>query len=136
MYYDRMSSQITKLVLVPLEEWSKQINKNGGDTYTIIEIPSSKPCNQERRGKEEEEEEAIPPPPPSPPHISHCPTSQDDEELGGAASSSSPSSFPSPPRKEGREGIGKGEGEGEGEGRGKGVLKLLEMLVIYLQELE
>ena len=80
MYYDRMISQITKLVLVPLEEWSKQINKNGGDTYTIIEIPSSKPCNQERRGNEEE---AIHPPPPSPPHISHCPTSQDDEELGG-----------------------------------------------------
>ena len=44
-----MSSQITKLVLVPLEEW-KRLNKNGvggvgggGDTYTTIEIPSSKP---------------------------------------------------------------------------------------------
>ena len=51
MYYDIMSSQITKLVLVPLEEW-KRLNKNGvggvggvggggRDTYTTIEIPSS-----------------------------------------------------------------------------------------------
>ena len=77
-----MSSQITKLVLVPLEEW-KRLNKNrvggvGGDTYTTIEIPSSKPKNQEGRGKNQEEKELNPPPP-----ISHCPTSWDDEELGG-----------------------------------------------------
>ena len=54
-YYDIMSSQITKLVLVPLEEW-KKLNKNrvGGDTYTTIEIPSSKPRNQEERGKNQE----------------------------------------------------------------------------------
>ena len=38
-----MTSRITKLVLVPLEEW-KRLNKNGGgvgggvDTYTTIEI--------------------------------------------------------------------------------------------------
>ena len=57
MYYDIMTSWITKLVLVPLEEW-KRLNKNGvggvggvgGDTYTTIEIPSSKPRNQEGRG--------------------------------------------------------------------------------------
>ena len=51
MYYDIMSPRITKLVLVPLEEW-KTLNKNGvggvgGDTYTTIEIPSSEPRNQE-----------------------------------------------------------------------------------------
>ena len=70
MYCDVMSSQITKLVLVPLEEW-KRINKNGGDTYTTVEIPSSKPHNQEGRGKkEEEQQEAIPPPPPIPPFSS------------------------------------------------------------------
>ena len=49
-----MSFRITRLVLVPLEEW-KRLNKNGvggvgGDTYTTIEIPSSKPRNQEGRG--------------------------------------------------------------------------------------
>ena len=57
-----MTSQITKLVLVPLEEW-KRLNKNGvggvggggGDTYTTIEIPSSKPRNQEGRGKNQAE---------------------------------------------------------------------------------
>ena len=78
-----MSSQITKLVLVPLEEW-KRLNKNeggvgGGDTYTPIEIPSSKPRNQEGRGKNQEEKEEINPPPP----ISHHPAKWDDEELGG-----------------------------------------------------
>ena len=57
-----MSSQITKLVLVPLEEW-KCLNKNGGgggggeDTYTTIEIPSSKPRNQEGRAVKKQEEE-------------------------------------------------------------------------------
>ena len=58
MYYDTMSSQITKLVLVPLEEW-KRLNKNGGgDTYTTIEIPLSKnPRNQEGRGKKEEQQQ-------------------------------------------------------------------------------
>ena len=59
-YYDIMSSGITKLVLVPLEEW-KCLNKNGrgggGDTYTTIEIPSSKPRNQEGRGVKNQEEE-------------------------------------------------------------------------------
>ena len=81
-----MSSRITKLVLVPLEEW-KRLNKNGvgggggGDTYTTIEIPSSKPRNQEGRGKNQEEKEELNPP--LPPPISHHPTSWDDEELGG-----------------------------------------------------
>ena len=79
MYYDIMTSRITKLVLVPLEEW-KRLNINGvgegGDTYTTIEIPSSKPRNQEGRGKNQEEKEELNPPPP----ISHCPTSRDDEE--------------------------------------------------------
>ena len=56
-----MSSQITKLVLVPLEEW-KQINKNGGDTYTTVEIPSFKsPQNEEVNGKKEEKQDAITP---------------------------------------------------------------------------
>ena len=79
-----MSSKITKLVLVPLEKW-KCLNKNGGgDTYTTVEIPSSKPRNQEGRGgvkqqQAEEEQDAIPPPAPP---IPHCPTLQDDEELG------------------------------------------------------
>ena len=58
-----MSSQITKLVLVPFEEW-KRLNKNvgqagvgAGDTYTTIEIPSSSSRNpQEGRGKKQEEE--------------------------------------------------------------------------------
>ena len=63
-----MSSRITKLVLVPLEEW-KRLNKNGvgGDSYTSTEIPSSKPRNQERGGKNQEEKEELNPPPP----ISH-----------------------------------------------------------------
>ena len=78
-----MSSRITKLVLVPLEEW-KRLNKNGvgggGDTYTTIEIPSSKSRNQEGRGKNQEEKEELNPPSP----ISHRPASWDDEELGGA----------------------------------------------------
>ena len=52
-----MSSQITKLVLVPLEEW-KHLNKNGGggggaDTYTTVEIPSSKLLNLEIKKEEE-----------------------------------------------------------------------------------
>ena len=65
MYYDIMSSQITKLVLVPLEEW-KHLNKNGGgDTYTTIEIPSSKPRNQEGRGGKKNKNKAPPPPPPT-----------------------------------------------------------------------
>ena len=121
-----MSSQITKLVLVPLEEW-KRLNKNGvggeggGDTYTTIEIPSSKPRNQEGRGKNQEEKEELNPLPSSP--ISHHPALQDDEELGGAPlppllpfSFSSPPPPPSPKREE-----GKGEGSGEGEGRGGGI---------------
>ena len=88
MYYDIMSSRITKLVLVPLEEW-KRLNKNGvggvvgggvggGGTYTTIEIPSSKPRNQEGRGKNQEEIEELNPPPPPP--IPHRPTLWDDEE--------------------------------------------------------
>ena len=63
MYYDIMTSQITKLVLVPLEEW-KRLNKNGGgggDTYTTIEIPLSKPRNQEGRGKNQEQKEELNP---------------------------------------------------------------------------
>ena len=89
-----MSSQLTELVLVPLEEW-KRLNKNGvgggggGDTYTTIKIPSSKPRNQEGRGKNQEEKEELNPPPPPPP-ISHCPTSQDNEELGGVPLPPSP----------------------------------------------
>ena len=64
MYYNVMSSQITKLVLVPFEEW-KGLNKNvgragvgAGDTYTTIEIPSlsSSRNPQEGRGKKQEEE--------------------------------------------------------------------------------
>ena len=68
MYHDIMSSRITKLVLVPLEEW-KCLNKNRGDTYTTIEIPSFKKNPKEGRGKKEEQQqqEAIPPPPPPPP---------------------------------------------------------------------
>ena len=108
--------RITKLVLVPLEEW-KRLNKNGvgvgGDTYTTIEIPSSKPRNQEGRRKRR-------------------------------TKSSSSSSYFSSSRKAGRWGIGrhipapllpllpsseKGKGRGEKEG---GKLKLLEMLVIDL----
>ena len=62
MYYNIMASCITKLVLVPIEEW-KRINKNGGDMYTTVEIPSFKnpPSNQEGKGKKEEEQDAIPP---------------------------------------------------------------------------
>ena len=58
MYYHIMSSQLTKLVLVPLEEW-KHLNKNGGgDTYATVEIPSSsKPRNQEGREVKKQEEE-------------------------------------------------------------------------------
>ena len=69
MYYDIMASWITKLVLVPLEEW-KRINKNGGDRYTTVEIPSFKnpPSNQEGKGKKDKEQDAIPPP------IPHHPT--------------------------------------------------------------
>ena len=112
-----MSSQITKLVLVPLEEW-KRLNKNGvggvgGDTYTTIKIPSSKPRNQEGRGKNQEEKEELNPPPP----ISHRPALWDDEELGGVPLP--PSSLlpllPSSSSKKGRRERG---GEGEGEGRG------------------
>ena len=83
MYYDIMASWITKLVLVPLEEW-KRINKNGGDRYTTVEIPSFKnpPLNQEGKGKKEEEQDAIPPP------IPHHPTSWYEEELGARPHSS------------------------------------------------
>ena len=109
-----MSSQITKLVLVPLEEW-KCPNKNGGDTYTTIEIPSFK-NPQEGRGKkkeEEEQQEVIPPPPPPP--IPHHSTSWDDEELGQG---SLLLLLPPPPREEGqKEGEGKGK-KGGGGGRG------------------
>ena len=106
MYYDIMSSRITKLVLIPLEEW-KRLNKNGvggvgEDTYTTIEIPSSKPRNQEGRGKNQEEKEELNPPPP----ISHHPTKRDDEKLGGVPL---PPSSPPPPKRE----------EGKGEERGK-----------------
>ena len=126
-YYDIMTSQITKLVLVPLEEW-KRLNKNGGvggggDTYTTIEIPSSKPRNQEGRGKHQEEKEELNPPPPP---ISHRPTLQDNEELGGLP-------LPPPPLlpllQKGKKGKGRGGKEG-------GELKLLEMLVIDLLEKE
>ena len=73
-----MGSQITKLVLVSLEEW-KRLNKNGGgDTYTTIEIPSSKPRNQEGRGKKKKKKNEIlllpPPPPPIPHHPTTTPT--------------------------------------------------------------
>ena len=104
-----MTSQITKLVLVPLEKW-KRLYKNGvagggGDTYTTIEIPSSKPRNQEGRGKNQEEKEELNPPPPP---ISHRPALQDYEELGGMPlPPSSLSSPPPPPKRE----------EGKGEGR-------------------
>ena len=56
MYYNIMASQITKLVLVPIEKWTR-INKNGGDMYTTVEIPLFKnpPSNQEKKGKKEEE---------------------------------------------------------------------------------
>ena len=122
-----MSSWITKLVLVPLEEW-KCLNKNGGDTYTTIKIPSFK-NPQEGRGKKEEEQqqEAITPPP-----ISHYPTLWDDEELGGHLLLPFPSSS-------WEKGKGKGKGKGGKEGgrrKDKGELKLLEILVIDLQELE
>ena len=114
-----MTSQITKLVLVPFEEW-KRLNKNGGgDTYTTIEIPLSKPGNQEGRGKNQEEKELNPPPPP----ISHHPTLRDDE-LGGPSSPLPPSSLSPLKRERGREGRRiKGGGE-------------LEMLVIDLLEKE
>ena len=107
MYYNIMTSQITKLALVPLEEW-KRLNKNGvggrgvGDTYTTIKIPSSKSRNQEGRGKNQEEKEELNPPPPP---ISHHPTLRDDEELGGAPL---PPSSPPPLKRE----VGKGGGEG------------------------
>ena len=57
MYYDIMASWITKLVLVPIEEW-KRINKNGGDMYTTVEIPSFKnpPSNREGKGKKRKNE--------------------------------------------------------------------------------
>ena len=112
-----MSSQITKLVLVPLEEW-KRLNKNGvrGDTYTTIEIPSSKPRNHEGRGIIQEEKEELNPPPP----ISHHPTSQDNEELGGAPLPPllpSSLSSPPPPKRE--------EGKGEGGRRRKGGIEII-----------
>ena len=98
MYYDIMTSQITKLVLVPLEEW-KRLNKNGvggvgggGDTYTTIEIPPSKPRNQEGRGKNQEEKVELNPSPPSP--ISHRPALWDNEELGGLSLPPSPPLHP------------------------------------------
>ena len=121
-----MSSRITKLVLVPLEEW-KRLNKNGagGDTYTTIEIPSSKPRNQEGRGKNQEEKEELNPPPPP---ISHRPMKWDDEELGGAPLSLLPL-LPSSSKK-GK----KGEGRGGGKEKEGGELKLSEMLVIDLLE--
>ena len=125
MYYNIMTSRITKLVLVPLEEW-KRLNKNGvggvgggGDTYTTIEIPSSKPRNQEGRRKNQEEKELNPSPPPL---ISHRHASQDDEELGG---------LPLPPLIPSSK---KGRRERGGEGRGE--LKLSEMLVMDLLEKE
>ena len=126
-----MSSQITKLVLVPLEEW-KHLNKNGGggeDTYTTIEIPSSKPRNQEERGVQKTRRRLR----------MRCYSSSssssskgrkrnakwDDEELGllplplpllppPAPPPSSSSSSPPPLREEVARG---GEGEGKGEGR-------------------
>ena len=116
MYYDIMTSQITKLVLVPLEEW-KRLNKNGGggvggDTYTTIEIPLSKPRNQEGRGKHQEEKDELNPPPPPP--ISHHPALQDDEELGGPPLPPS-SPPPSPPLlQKGKKGKGKRGKEKEG----------------------
>ena len=104
-----MSSQITKLVLVPLEEW-KRLNKNGvgGDTDTTIEIPSSKPRNQEGRGKNQEEKEELNPSPP----ISYRPMKRDDEELGGAPLPPS-SPPPSPPLllQKGKKGKGRGGGK-------------------------
>ena len=133
-----MTSQITKLVLVPLEEW-KRLNKNGeGNTYTTIEIPSSEPRNQEGRGiKQEEKEELNRPPPPPPSPISHCPTLQGDEKLGGPLPPLPPPllpPLPSPPPPPWRE-EEKGERRKE-EGRKEGELKLSEMLVIDLLEKE
>ena len=126
-----MSSRITKLVLVPLEEW-KRLNKNGvggggrggGDTYTTIEIPSSKPRNQEGRGKTQEEKEELNPP--SPP-ISHHPALLDDEELGGV---------PLPPPALLLQKWKKGKGRRGGKEKEKGELKLSEMLVIDLLQKE
>ena len=126
MYYDIMSSQITKLVLVPLEEW-KRLNKNGvggvgGDTYTTTEIPSSKPRNQEGRGKNQEEKEELNPPPPHPPPpISHHPALQDDEELGGAPLPPPPllPLLPSSSKK------GRRERGGEGARRRKGGIEII-----------
>ena len=86
----------------------EKTNKNGvgrvgGDTYTTIQIPPSKPRNQEGRGKNQEEKEELNPPPP----ISHCPTSRDDEELGGVP-------LPPPPPllllQKGKKGKGRGGG--------------------------
>ena len=138
MYYDIMTSQITKLVLVPVEEW-KRLNKNGGgDTYTTVEIPSSKPRNQEGRGIKQEEKEELNPPPPPPP-ISHHPASWDDEELGGPPLPLPPPLLPFPPPSPRRE-EGKGEGrEGKGEGRreGRGRIEIIRnVLVIDLLEKE
>ena len=63
MYYDIMSSQVTKLVLVPFEEW-KRLNKNVGragvgvgDTYTTIEIPSSSSSRNPQEGRRKKQEE-------------------------------------------------------------------------------
>ena len=75
---------------------------------------------QEGRGKKEEQEGAIPPPP-----IPHHPVKWDNEELGEG--------WPLPLPLLLLRGKGKGKKEG---GRDKGELKLLEMLVIDLQELE
>ena len=117
-----MTSQITKLVLVPLEEW-KRLNKNGvgggvkggGDTYNTIEIPSSKPRNQEGRGKNQEEKEELNPPPP-PISPTHRPALRDDEELRGPACPL-PSLLPLlPSSKKGRR-----EREGEGRRRKEGI---------------
>ena len=105
MYYDIMSSQITKLVLVPLEKW-KRLNKNGvgGDTYTTIEIPSSKPRNQEGRGKRPRRKRRT-----KSSSSSYFSSSRfgDDEELGGA-----PLPPPSPPLllQKGKKGKGRGGG--------------------------
>ena len=112
-----MTSQITKLVSVPLEEW-KRLNKNGvggvggGDTYTTIEIPSSKHRNQEGRGKNQEEKEELNSPPP----ISYHPALWDNEELGRTTSPLPPSSPPpSPPLlQKGKKGKERGGKEKEG----------------------
>ena len=115
-----MTSQITKLVLVPLEEW-KRLNKDGvgggGDTYTTIEIPSSKPRNQEGRGKNQEEKEELNPSPPPP--ISHRPALWDNEELGGLP-------LPPPPLLPLLPSSKKGRRERGGEGRRrKGVIEII-----------